>query len=174
MSEKEDKKISLEDMVEGVLPKEEASTEEELNKLKSDLLFALAETENLRKRHAKEKDELGKFAVSSALAELTVPFEHLFAALKVNVPETVKDEPFVKSLLEGTLMVQKEFEKVFTKLGLKRIYPEGEKFNPNFHQAVSQVEDMEKDEGTVIAVVSAGFELNGRILRPAMVVVSKK
>jgi molecular chaperone GrpE len=76
-------------------------------------------------------------------------------------------------MFEGVLMVQKEFEKVFGKLGLKRIYPECGKFDPNFHQAVSQVEVEGFEAGAVVQVVGAGFELNGRVLKPAMVVVAK-
>lgn len=153
--------------------KPERNYDEEINKLKNDLLLVLAETENLRKRHLKEKEDIAKFASSSALSELSVPFEHLFSALRVQIPDDLKENAFVKSLFEGTQMVQKEFEKVFNKLGLKRIYPEGEKFDPSFHQAVSQVEDDTKDAGMVANVVAAGFELNGRVIRPAMVVVVK-
>ena len=79
----------------------------------------------------------------------------------------------MQSVLEGVLMVQKDFEKVFAKLGLKRIYPEGEKFDPNIHQAVAQVETPKFDAGMIVQVVSAGFDLNGRVLKPAMVVVAK-
>lgn len=157
-------------------PVSESKTEEvneELNKLKNELLIALAENENLRKRHAKEREDLTKFAISSALSELSAPFENLFTALKLELPEDLKQNDFVKSVLEGVLMVQKDFEKVFAKLGLKRIYPEGEKFDPNMHQAVAQVEVQGFETGMVVQVVSAGFDLNGRVIKPAMVVVAK-
>ena len=152
---------------------EEDKTEEEILKLKNELLIALAETENLRKRHAKEREDLTKFAMSSALSELSSPFENLFTALKFELPEDLKENKFVKSVLEGVLMVQKDFEKIFAKLGLKRIFPEGEKFDPNMHQAVAQVEVKDFESGMVVQVVSAGFNLNGRVLKPAMVVVAK-
>lgn len=163
--------------------KEEATSnaeEEKLNKLeaeviklKGDLLSALAENENVRKRHAKEREELAKFATSSALKELAVPFENLFSALKIEIPEELKENPFATSLLAGVTMVKQEFEKTFAKLGLNRINPEGEKFDPNLHQAVAQVEIEGVESGVVASVVSAGFELNGRVLKPAMVVVAK-
>jgi molecular chaperone GrpE len=177
MTEMEEKKINLEGMLNGqedaTEVQDKKNYEEEAENLKKDLLLALAEVENLRKRHIKEREDLQKFILSSALKELTTPFEHLFSSLSVSIPEDLQENAFVKSLFEGTTMVQREFEKVFTKLGLKRIYPLGEKFDPNFHQAVAQVEEEGKVAGIVLSVVSAGFELNGRILHPAMVVVSK-
>lgn len=156
-------------------PKMEASNEqnEALLKLKNDLLTALAENQNLRKRHLKEREELTKFATSSALSELASPFENLFTALKIELPEDLKQNEFIKSMLDGILMVQKDFERVFAKLGLTRIYPEGAKFDPNLHQAVAQVETSDVEAGFVVQVVSAGFDLNGRVLKPAMVVVAK-
>jgi molecular chaperone GrpE (heat shock protein) len=69
---------------------DETKQDEVVAKLKNDLLTALAETENLRKRHAKEKEDLSKFAVSSALSELAVPFEYIFSALKLEVPDDLK------------------------------------------------------------------------------------
>lgn len=165
-------KININEMGNNAESSENEQSEEVL-KLKNELLIALADIENLRKRHLKEKEDLSKFILSSALTDLAGPFENLFSALKVQIPEDLSENTFVKSVLEGVTMVQKEFEKVFNKLGLKRLFPEGEKFNPNFHQAVAQVEENTKEEGTVATVVSAGFELNGRVIRPAMVVVVK-
>jgi molecular chaperone GrpE len=146
---------------------------EEIQKLKDELLRSLAENQNLRKRYEKEKEDIKKFALSSALSSLCVPFENLFTALKIDLPEDLKENEFVKSVLEGLLMVQKSFEGEFEKLGLVRIFPEGQKFDPNLHQAVAQVEMEGKQSGIVINVVSAGFQLNGRVLKPAMVVVAK-
>lgn len=161
-------------------PKSEIDTQklikqhqDEVEKLKHELLSALAENQNLRKRFAKEKEDITKFAISSALSELSSPFENLFTALKIELSEDLKENNFVKSIIEGVLMVQKDFEKVFNKLGLVRIYPEGEKFDPNLHQAVAQIESQEVNSGFVVNVVSAGFQLNGRVLKPAMVVVAK-
>lgn len=153
--------------------KDDKEFEKEIERLTNDLKFALAETENLRKRHAKEREELLKFATSSALSELVVPFEHLFSALKIEIPEPLQEDGFVNSLTEGMIMIRKEFEKVFGKLGLKRIFPEGEKFDHKFHQAIAQVEDDTKEAGDIMSVVSAGFELHGRVIKPAMVVVVK-
>ena len=153
--------------------KEKNQIDEDLLKIKNDLLIALAENQNLRKRHSKEREELTKFATSSALSQLASPFENLFTALKIELPEDLKDNSFIKSMLDGILMVQKDFETVFAKLGLTRIYPQGEKFNPNLHQAVAQVEKEDVEPGFVVQVVSAGFDLNGRVLKPAMVVVAK-
>lgn len=147
--------------------------EEELAKLKTDLLTALAEIQNLSKRHERDKSDLQKFALSSALSQLSVPFEHLFSALKIEIPEDLKDNPFIVSLIKGTEMVKVEFEKVFANLGLKRIYPLGEVFDHNFHQAISQVADEGKEDGIIANVISAGFELNGRLIKPALVVVVK-
>ncbi len=165
-------KVNIEE-VQSEQPNEQNAENEIIAKLKNDLLIALADAENLRKRHSKEKEDLQKFAVSSALSELSIPFENLFSALKMEIPADLKENNFVNSMVQGVSLVQKEFEKVFNKLGLKRICPENEKFNPNFHQAVSQIEMQGFESGFIIQVVSAGFELNGRILKPAMVIVAK-
>jgi molecular chaperone GrpE len=151
----------------------EKSYEEENTKLINELKTALAEAENLRKRHMKEKEDLIKFASQSALTKLSVPFEYLFSALQTKVPEDLKDNSFIKSLFDGVSIVQKEFEKVFLGLGLKRIYPNDEKFNPAFHEAILHEEAEGKEAGTVVKVVSAGYELGGRVIKPAMVVVAK-
>lgn len=168
-------KINLENITEEevTLKKQDSEFEEEIKKLKNDLLMALAEIQNLSKRHEKEKGDLQKFALSSALSALSVPFEHLFSALKIEAPKDLEGHPFIISLIKGTEMVKTEFEKVFNTLGLKRIYPEGEEFNYNLHQAVSQIQDETKKDGIVASVISAGFELNGRLIKPALVVVVK-
>lgn len=146
---------------------------EEVNNLKKEVLLALAENKNLRKRHEKEKEEAIKFAASSALSQLTGPFEILYSSLKVEVPEELQENEFVKSMMEGQMLVKKEFEKIFEKVGLIRLYPVGEKFDPLLHQAVSQVPDETKDAGTIINVISAGFMLHGRVIKYANVVVTK-
>jgi molecular chaperone GrpE len=169
MSTNEEEKINLEE--ENL--KEENPQETEITNLKNELMIALADTENLRKRHAKEREELVKFAMSSALSKLAVPFENLFSALKLEIPEDLKENSFIKSMVEGVVLVQKDFEKVFNELGVKRIYPEGEKFNPVLHQAISQIEIEGFASGDVVQVVSAGVELNGRVIKPAMVAVAK-
>lgn len=169
----EEPKVNLGNIGEETEMPQDNQFEEEIKKLKSDLLTALAEIQNLSKRHEREKGELQKFALSSALSSLSVPFEHLFSALKIEVPEELKENPFIISLIKGTEMVKQEFEKVFGALGLKRIYPEGEIFNHNLHQAISNIQDESKQEGTIANVVSAGFELNGRLIKPALVVVVK-
>lgn len=131
----------------------------------------LAEIDNLHKRHAKKIEEVSIFAASKLLTDLSVPFDHLFSALSVAIPVDLKENDFVKTITIGTEMVKTEFEKVFNKFGLIRIYPLGQKFDHNFHQAISQVPDETKEKGDVIQVVQAGYALHGRVLKPAMVIV---
>jgi molecular chaperone GrpE len=146
---------------------------QEIESIKNQALLALAENENLRKRHSRELEENAKFATSSIMKELAVPFEHFFLAFKFEFPDHLKSDSTFKNFCNGIEMTKKEFEKVLSKNGLVRISPHGEKFDPNFHQAISKLKSEGAESGIVLDVIQAGYTLHGRVIKPAMVVVSE-
>jgi molecular chaperone GrpE len=149
------------------------SAEEEVAKLKDQLLRAMAETENLRRRFEREKEEIGKYAITGFARDLVMVIENLKLA-EDNIPEEVrKAEGPLKTLWEGVDMTQRELVNILQRHGIKRITPKGEKFDHNFHQAVAQVEAKDVEPGTVVDVFQAGYIIFDRLLKPAMVTVAK-
>lgn len=150
------------------------SYETKLSESKDQLLRAMAETENVRRRSQRDVEESSKYAITSFARDMITVAENLQMALQ-SIPETARqEEGLLKTLADGVDMTQRELLKLFEKQNIKRIVPLGEKFDHNFHQAVSQVEDITKESGTVLHVLQAGYTLHDRLLRPAMVVVSKQ
>lgn len=143
--------------------------EKTISDLKDKVLHLHADMENLRKRHSKEIETTAQFASSSLLKDLVEPFEQLFMAI-ASISQNVDEKS--KNIIDGIEITKKAFEKSFAKHGLVRIFPKGEKFNHDFHQAISQIKQENVEAGIVIDVVQAGYVLNGRIMKPAMVVVS--
>ena len=152
--------------------KEIAEIESMVAELKEHLVRSLAENENLKKRQQKELETATKFANSSILKDLVEPFEQLFMALAIKPSQEIAQSAEFTSLMSGIEMTKKTFEKTFAKYGLKRIFPQGEKFDHSYHQAISQVKQEGVEAGTVVTVVQAGYILEERVIRPAMVVVA--
>jgi molecular chaperone GrpE len=145
-----------------------------LAEVKDQLLRAVAETENVRRRAARDVDETRKYAVSGFARDMITVAENLFLAMG-SIPEDArKEEGLLKTLSDGVDMTLRELLAAFEKHGIERVDPLGEKFDHNRHQAVSQVEDPGKEPNTVLHVMQAGYIIGDRLLRPAMVVVSKK
>jgi molecular chaperone GrpE len=142
--------------------------------LKDRLLRAMAETENIRRRSAREKQEASKFGISNFARDLVEVADNLKRAL-ASVPagsEEAENEA-VKNLLSGIEMTDKEVHSVFERHGLKVIHPVGEKFDPNFHQAIAEVPSEDQPHGHVVDVVQTGYVIDDRLLRPAMVTVAR-
>jgi len=148
-----------------------AALAEEVAGLKDRLLRSMAETENVRRRAEREKEDTAKYAVSNFAKELTAVADNLRRALD-SVPAETREDPGVKALAEGVEMTERAMLSAFERFGVKRIDPLGERFDPNRHQAMAQVE-ADHPSGTVIQVMQAGFVIHDRLLRPAMVIVSK-
>lgn len=143
---------------------------EENQKLKDSFLRAYAEAENTKKRCQQEIEKNSKFAISSFAKELLGVADNLQRALSAVDDETKsKCEAFIK----GVELTQNELTKVFGKFGIKKLESLNKVFNPNFERVVQEVEDKEKPAGTIIAELQSGYTLNDRILREAMVVVTK-
>ncbi|MCH2548189.1 MAG: nucleotide exchange factor GrpE, partial [Alphaproteobacteria bacterium] len=151
-----------------------ADYETKLGEMKDQLLRAVAESENVRRRATRDVEETSKYAVSGFARDMITVGENLFLAVNSISEEARKEDGPLKSLADGVDMTLRELLNAFEKHGIQRIDPMGEKFDHNRHQAVSQVEDPSKEPNTVLHVMQAGYVINDRLLRPAMVVVSKK
>ena len=143
---------------------------EENAKLKDSFLRAYAESENIKKRCQQEIEKNSKFAISEFAKELLGVADNMQRAMAA-VKDTENEQ--CKSLLQGVEMTQKELTKVFAKFGIKKIDSLGKVFDPNFERVVQEIEDKEKPAGTVIAELQSAYTINDRILREAMVIVTK-
>ncbi len=131
-------------------------------------LRAQAEMENLRKRTARDVESAHKYALEKFVHELLPVLDSL--SLGMNAAESAEN---VDELREGMDLTLKMFNDALDKFGVKEIDPQGEKFTPEQHEAISMQEIEGSESGTVVSVMQKGYELNGRLVRPAMVVVAK-
>lgn len=141
--------------------------------LKDRLLRAHAEMENIRKRLEKEKQDAHKYAISKFARDIVNVGDNFQRAIALVPTAAVEQTPALKSLLEGVTMTEREFLNVLERNGIKRVDPLNEPFNPHLHQAVSEMERPDVPSGTVVMVYQAGYTIEDRVLRPAMVVVGK-
>ena len=152
---------------------EEERLQEEVRTLKEDKIRVLAEMENLRKRFDREKIDSIKYGSVNFARDILSPGDNLDRALSaINQEEDYPQS--IKNLIEGLKMVQKEFSSALEKNGISKINSMNEKFDPNLHQAMMEVERNDLDEGIVVQEIQTGYMMHDRLLRPAMVGVSKK
>lgn len=137
--------------------------------LKDEYLRALADAENTKKRCAQEIEKNTKYAISSFAKSLLNVADNLHRAIEAAADNTEN----CKDLLKGVELTEAELMKVFSKHGISKMEIMGTVFDPNFHQVVQEVEDKTKPNGTIIAELQTGYMINDRILREAMVIVSK-
>ncbi|MFC1496333.1 nucleotide exchange factor GrpE [Candidatus Margulisiibacteriota bacterium] len=144
---------------------------EEINKKLEDeknlRLRALADLDNYKKRVEKEKEALAQFCTAGIIAELLPTLDGFERAIKEAEKAGGHEE-----ILKGIALVKKQMEDTFNKFGVKEVAALGKKFDANFHEAVLQKES-DRPEHEIIEVMQKGFTLNGRLLRPAMVIISK-
>ena len=141
-----------------------------LTEQQDSVLRAQAEVQNMRRRCEADVEKAHKFALEKFSTELLSVMDNMERALQA-VPDTKAEE--VKGLCEGVELTMKELLDVFTKFNIEQIDPAGEPFDPQLHQAMSMVENNDVEPNTVIAVMQKGYSLSGRVVRPAMVMVSK-
>ena len=130
---------------------------------------AVAEMENLRRRAAQDVEKAHKFALEKFAAELLPVLDNLERAIEL----ADKESEALKPMIEGVELTLKSMQSSVAKFGLVALDPQNQPFDPNAHQAMSMIENAELAPNTVIAVMQKGYELNGRVIRPAMVMVSK-
>ena len=152
---------------------EDDSLEKEIETLKEEKIRLLAEMENLRKRFEREKVETIKFGSINLARDILSPGDNLERALDA-LPEDENHPESIKNLIDGLKMVLKEYNSTLEKHGVKKIETLNQKFDHNFHQAMMEVENNEVEEGTVVQEVQSGYIMHDRLLRAAMVGVSKK
>tara|TARA_Y100000991_G_C21964991_1_gene346401 strand:+ start:758 stop:1441 length:684 start_codon:yes stop_codon:yes gene_type:complete len=145
----------------------------ERDTLKDQLLRALAETENMRRRSEREADTARKYGHTQFARDLVGAIDNLARALESAPVDKSSFDESVQSLLTGIELSWTEIQSVIEKHGVRQINPAGEKFDYNFHQAMFEVPTNDQPPGMVLEVVQHGYALYDRLLRPAMVGVSK-
>jgi molecular chaperone GrpE len=153
-------------------PSPAAELEAELARVKDQLLRALAEQENIRRRAQRDKEDSVKYAASGFAKDLLSTADNLRRALESVKDDQIADE-VTRNLLAGVAATERELLAAFEKHGLKRIDATGEKFDHGLHQAIFEVPNSGHPSGTIAQVLQVGYTLNGRLLRPAMVGVAK-
>ena len=142
--------------------------------LKDRVLRTHAEMENLRKRTERDVNDTRSYAISGFARDMLSATDALSRALMVLPAEARENgDATTKSLIEGIEMTEREMQRLLQKNGVKPIAAEGEKFDPHRHQAMFEVPDVSVPDGTVVQVVQTGYAIGERVLRPAMVGVSK-
>lgn len=142
-----------------------AELEQALEDAKAQVLYVKAEGENIRRRSFEDIDKARKFALEKFSGDLLAVKDSLDAALAV-------ESATVESYKDGVELTAKQLLSVFEKFNIAELNPVDEKFNPNMHQAISTIES-DAEPNTIVSVLQKGYTLNDRVLRPALVVVSK-
>lgn len=135
---------------------------------------SLAEMENLRRRTEREVADARTYGVANFAREVLAVGDNLQRALDAIGPDVrAGADPAVVALIEGVELTERDLVKALEKHGIKKLAPQGEKFDPNLHQAMYEVPDASVPAGTVVQVVQAGYTIGDRVLRPALVAVAK-
>ena len=142
-----------------------AALQAEAEKARDEWLRAKAETDNVRRRGQEDVAKAHRYGLENFANALLAVKDSLDAALTV-------ENTSIESFKEGVEITARQLDGVFDKFAIKAVVPQGEKFDPHFHQAISQVES-DQEAGTVVTVLQKGYILNDRVLRPALVIVAK-
>ncbi|NNM73448.1 nucleotide exchange factor GrpE [Enterovirga sp. DB1703] len=159
------------DAPETQVPDRVAELEAERTDLKERLLRTLAEMENLRRRTEREVQDARTYAVTNFARDMLTVADNIRRALE-NVPEGAA-EGATKALIEGIELTERDLLKTLERHGVRRVEPQGQKFDPNMHQAMFEVPNEEVPAGTVTQVIQTGYAIGERVLRPALVGVAK-
>ena len=152
---------------------EEDILKDEIKTLKEEKIRVLAEMENLRKRFDREKIDSIKYGSVNFARDILSPGDNLERALSA-INQEEEHPQSIKNLIEGLLMVKKELSTALEKNGITKIESLDKKFDPNLHQAMMEIENNDLEEGIVVQEIQTGYMMHDRLLRPAMVGVSKK
>ena len=163
--DQEEAEISPEDLIEKL--------NEEITDLKDQRLRAIAELENFRKRAEKDQSDALKYGISNFAKEIINIRDNIERA-QSSISDETKNNEAIKSVIEGIDLIAQSVVSTFEKIGIKKIDSLNEKFDHNLHQAMMEIENDELDPGTIVQELIPGYTLHDRLLRPAMVGVSKK
>jgi len=137
------------------------------------LLRTMADMENLRRRTEREKIDTARYGITNFARDVLTVGDNLRRTIEHLPAEAASQDPALKSFLEGVELTERELHKVLERHGVTKIEPLGQRFDPNCHQAMFEVEDPNVPEGTVANVMQAGYVIGDRCLRPALVAVAK-
>jgi molecular chaperone GrpE len=146
---------------------------EEISSLKDQRLRAIAELENFRKRAEKDQSDALKYGISNFAKEIINISDNIERA-QSSIPEEAKNNETIKPVIEGIDLIAQSVVTTFEKIGIKKIESFNEKFDHNLHQAMMEIENDDLEPGTIVQELIPGYTLHDRLLRPAMVGVSKK
>ena len=164
-SPEEKEEVSPEDLIEKL--------NEEISGLKDQRLRAIAELENFRKRAEKDQSDALKYGISNFAKEIINIRDNIERA-QSSISEEAKNNEAIKSVIEGIDLIAQSVVSTFEKIGIKKIESLNEKFDHNLHQAMMEIENGDLEPGTIVQELIPGYTLHDRLLRPAMVGVSKK
>jgi len=145
----------------------------ENKELKERHLLLAADMENLRKRTEREKADMAKYAISDFARDILTLSDNFQRAISAVSPEAAEQDETLQSFLEGVQMNERELQRVLERHGVTRINPEGQRFDPNCHQAVQQIDNPDVPNNTVCDVYQVGYMIGDRVLRNAVVAVAK-
>ena len=156
-------------------PAKEETTEDKLKAVEEKLLRAMAETENQRRRFEKERQEAFEFGGFNFARESLSLLDNIDRAINsFKNDDTLKNNKDLNKIIEGIEIVKKDLVSIFKKNNIEAIECLNKKFDPNFHQAILEVEDITKEAGTVMQEIQKGYMMKDRLLRPSLVGVTKK
>jgi molecular chaperone GrpE len=145
----------------------------DLDAAKQEVLYARADTQNVRRRMEKEVQDARAYAATGFARDILSVADNLARAID-SIPADLHDDPRMKVFVTGIEATQRELEKVFTQNGIRRIASTGMPLDPNQHQAMLEIPSEEHEPGTIVQEMQAGYMIKDRLLRPAMVGVAKK
>lgn len=151
-----------------------AAAREEAVQLKDQLLRALAEAENVRRRAQREREDAAKYAIANFARDVLQVSDNLHRALEAIPESALAADEALKNLHEGVSATDRQLGAALERQQVKRIWPMGEKFDANLHQAMYEVPTFDQLPGTVVQVMQAGYLIHDRLLRPALVGVAKQ
>ena len=172
---KKNQDIKVNDDEEKIKPSKEKTIEEKLQEAEEKQLRSLAEIENQRRRFEKEVRDAFEFGSFNFAKESLAILDNLQRAkLAIKNDESLKDNKDLNKFIENLTIIEKDLISIFEKNNIKKIETVNKKFDPNFHQAMSEIQDEKVETGTILQEIQAGYLLGERLLRPSLVNISKK
>lgn len=150
-----------------------ASLKNDLEAAKQDVLYAQAETQNVRRRLEKDIQDARNYAATGFARDILSVWDNLSRAVEA-IPDSLREDEKMKGLVVGIEATQRELEKVFKQNGIERVAAKGMPLDPNQHQAMIEIPSADEEPGTIVQEMQSGWMIKDRLLRPAMVGVAKK